>query len=52
MKAEVGDAAPREPRISPSCGDFSDAMDYARYPEKKNAMNRILAFANNTLDLA
>ena len=52
MKAGVGDAATREPRISPSCGDFSHAMDYARYPEKKNAMNGILAFANNTLDLA
>ena len=28
------------------------AMDYAIYPEAENAMNEILTFVNNTLDLA
>ena len=28
------------------------AMDYPIYPEAENAMNEILTFINNTLDLA
>ena len=95
IEAYVGDADPRDPRISPIYGDFSDfpptfiqagsieslsagalrlvdrlvragnevhftfgkgmphtfAMDYALYPEAENAMNEILTFVNNTLDL-
>jgi len=96
IEAYVGDADPKDPRISPVYGDFSDfppsfiqagsreslsagalrivdklvragnevhftfgkgmphtfAMDYAIYPEAENAMNEILTFVNNTLDLA
>ena len=96
IEAYVGDADPKDPRISPIYGDFSDfppsfiqagsieslsagalrivnklvragnevhftfgkgmphtfAMDYALYPEAENAMNEILTFVNNTLDLA
>ena len=95
LEAYVGDADPKDPRISPIYGDFSDfppafiqagsaeslsagalrivdklvragnevhftfgkgmphtfAMDYAIYPEGANAMNEILTFVNNTLDL-
>ena len=96
LEAYVGDADPKDPRISPIYGDFSDfpptfiqagsgeslaagalrivdklvraghevhftfgkgmphtfAMDYAIYPEAENAMNEILTFVNNVLDLA
>lgn len=96
VEAYVGDADPRDPRISPIYGDYQDfpptfiqsgsgeslsagalrlvekivraggevhftfgkgmphtfAMDYPLYPEAKNAMNEILTFVNNTLDLA
>ena len=96
IEAYVGDADPKDPRISPIYGDFSDfppafiqagsieslsagalrivnklvragnevhftfgkgmphtfAMDYTLYPEAENAMNEILTFVNNTLDLA
>lgn len=95
LEAYVGDADPRDPRISPIYGDFSDfppsfiqagsreslaagalrivdklvragnevhftfgkgmphtfAMDYTIYPEAENAMNEILTFVNNVLDL-
>lgn len=95
LEAYVGDADPKDPRISPLYGDFSDfpptfiqagsgeslaagalrivdklvragnevhftfgkgmphtfAMDYALYPEGNNAMNEILTFINNVLDL-
>ena len=95
LEAYVGQADPKDPRISPIYGDFSDfppafiqagsgeslaagalrivdklvragnevhftfgkgmphtfAMDYAIYPEAENAMNEILTFINNTLDL-
>ena len=95
LEAYVGDADPKDPRISPIYGDFSDfppafiqagsgeslaagalrivdrlvrvgnevhftfgkgmphtfAMDYAIYPEAENAMNEILTFVSNTLDL-
>ena len=96
LEAYVGDADPKDPRISPIYGDFTNfppsfiqagsgeslaagalrivdklvragnevhftfgkgmphtfAMDYAIYPEAENAMNEILTFINNTLDLA
>lgn len=95
VEAYVGDADPKDPRISPLYGDFSDfpptfiqagsgeslaagalrivdklvragnevhftfgkgmphtfAMDYALYPEGNNAMNEILSFVNQVLDL-
>lgn len=95
LEAYVGDADPKDPRVSPIYGDYSDfpptfiqagsgeslaagalrvvhklvragnevhftfgkgmphtfAMDYALYPEGNNAMNEILTFINNTLDL-
>ena len=95
IEAYVGNADPKDPRISPIYGDFSGfppafiqagsaeslsagalrivdklvragnevhftfgkgmphtfAMDYAIYPEAENAMNEILTFINNTLDL-
>ncbi len=95
LEAYVGDADPKDPRISPIYGDFSEfpptfiqagsreslsagalrlvnklvraggevhftfgkgmphtfAMDYAFYPEAENAMNEILTFMNNVLDL-
>ena len=95
IEAYVGDADPKDPRISPLYGDFSDfppafiqsgsaeslsagalrivdklvragsevhftfgkgmphtfAMDYAIYPEAENAMNEILTFVRNVLDL-
>ena len=95
LKAYAGGADPRDPRISPINGDFSNfppsfiqagsaeslaagalrivdklvragnevrftfgkgmlhtfAMDYAIYPEAENAMNEILTFVNNVLDL-
>ncbi len=94
-EAYAGDADPRDPRLSPIYGDFSDfppafiqsgsgeslsagalrivdklvragnevhftfgkgmphtfAMDYAIYPEAENAMNEILTFVNQVLDL-
>ena len=96
LEAYVGDADPKDPRLSPIYGDFADcpptfiqagsieslaagalrmvdklvrsgcevhftlgkgmphtfAMDYALYPEAENAMNEILTFVNNVLDLA
>lgn len=95
LEAYVGDADPKDPRVSPIYGDYSNfpptfiqagsgeslaagalrvvdklvragnevhftfgkgmphtfAMDYALYPEGNNAMNEILTFINNTLDL-
>lgn len=95
LEAYVGDADPKDPRISPIYGDFSEfpptfiqagsgeslsagalrlvdklvragnevhftfgkgmphtfAMDYAFYPEANNAMNEILTFINNVLEL-
>lgn len=95
LEAYAGGADPRDPRLSPIYGDFTDcpptfiqagsieslaagalrmvdklvrsgcevhftfgkgmphtfAMDYALYPEAENAMNEILAFINNVLDL-
>ena len=95
IEAYVGDGNPKDPRISPIYGDFSDfppafiqagsaeslaagalrivdklvragnevhftfgkgmphtfAMDYLQYPEGENAMNEILTFLNNVMDL-
>lgn len=95
LEAYVGDADPKDPRISPIYGDFSGfpptfiqsgsaeslsagalrlvdklvragnevhftfgkgmphtfAMDYESYPEANNAMNEILTFMNNVLNL-
>lgn len=95
MEAYVGDADPKDPRISAIYGDYTEfppafiqagsaeslaagalrivekivrsgsevhftfgkgmphtfAMDYVLYPEAENAMNEILTFVNNTLDL-
>ena len=95
IEAYAGDADPKDPRLSPVYGDYSDfppsfiqagsreslaagalrivdklvragsevhftfgkdmphtfAMDYALYPEAENAMNEILTFISNTLDL-